>query len=190
MIPEEKNKKMQARRCSVFCLLISLGGCTFSAPQFESVLTAVTSGEAAKEAADSTNMWTAEIVGSPGSLVRLFRGGPHGFIFLNDDSDMIGFDGWVVRSAEGIGLMDSVEISEVAGSRVFRASGYKDVYVQCGDWMRSERDGKTFWRQRCSGQSSDNLIEVNRAGNVASITQTIDSTGRILTLQKLSAKGG
>lgn len=181
---------MQARRCIVFCLLISLGSCTFSAPQFESVITAVTSGEGAKETVGSTNMWTAEIVGSPGSLFRLFRGGPHGFVFLSSDNEAISFDGWVVRSVAGIGIENVVEVVEVAGSRVFRASGLKDVYAQCGDWIRSERDGKTFWRQRCSGQSSDNVIEVNRAGNVASITQTIDSTGRILALQKLSAREG
>ncbi len=189
MILEEQNKKMQARRSIVFCLLISLGSCTLSAPQFESVITAVTSGEGARETVGSTNMWTAEIVGSPGSLVRLFRGGPHGFVFLSSDNEAISFDGWVVRSVAGIGLENVVEVVEVAGSRIFKSSGLKDLRVQCGDWGRSEHGEKTIWRQRCSDQMSDNVIEVNQAGNVARIVQTIDSKGHVLILQKLSAGG-
>lgn len=180
---------MQARRCIVFCLLILLGSCTFSAPQFESLITAVTKGEGAKETVGSTNIWSAEIVGAPGSLVSLFRGGPHGFVFLSSDNEAISFDGWVVRSVAGIGLENLVEVVEVAGSRVFKSSGLKDVQVQCGDWRRSEHGEKTTWRQRCSGQMSDNVIEVSQSGDVARITQTIDSTGRVLILQKLSASG-
>ena len=180
---------MQVRRSSVFCLLISLGSCTFSAPQFQSVITALTSGEATVEPVGSTNIWTAEIVGEPGSLVRLFRGGAHGFIFLSNDNEAISFDGWVVRSVAGIGLENLVEVVEVAGFRVFKSSGLKDLRVQCGNWGRSEHGEKTIWRQRCSNQMSDNVIEVNQAGNVARIVQTIDSTGRVLILQKLSASG-
>jgi hypothetical protein len=184
-----EGKKMPVRGYTVFFLLITLGSCTFSAPQFESVITSVTGGKAPREAVGSTNIWTAEIVGSPGSLVRLFRGGPHGFVFLSSDNEAISFDGWVVRAVAGIGLESSVEVVEVAGSRVFKSSGLKDLQVQCGDWGRSEQGEKTIWRQRCSDQMSDNIIEVNQAGNVARIVQTIDATGRVLILQKLSASG-
>ena len=181
---------MPVRRCIVFSLLITLGSCTFSVPQFESVITSVTGGKVPREKVGSTNIWTAEIKGAPGSLVRLFRGGPHGFIFLSSDNEAISFDGWVVRAVAGIGLESSVEVVEVAGSRVFKSSGLKDLQVQCGDWGRSEHGEKTVWRQRCSDQMSDNIIEVNESGNVARITQTIDSKGRILILKKLSASGG
>ena len=157
----------------VFGLLI--GGCTFSAPQFEAgirFVERVASGKS-ETAQEPRARWLAS-VGDRGAVLNPYLA--NGLtVFANIDGDAIAFDGWTIRSITGFGLSSPVSITGKDGVRVFVYGG-RQTTTDCGAWTRSELN----WEQICANGFGQ--ITLDEAGNIQSITMALGNKLGIVTL--------
>ena len=170
--------KQFAAKLSLLSILICLlpAGCTFSAPQAESVWRLISSIET-REAEDGSakqSIWLAS-VGEYGAVVKPYASG--GFtVFANVDGDAIAFDGWIVRSITGFGLKKPVSVTGREGLRslalddeIFRAT--------CGSWEWMA----PIWRQSCDIGSS--MISLDEEGNIQEISMSLGEKLGFVTLR-------
>ena len=157
----------------VFGLLI--GGCTFSAPQFEAgirFVERVASGKS-ETAQEPRATWLAS-VGDRGAVLNPYLA--NGLtVFANVDGDAIAFDGWTIRSITGFGLSSPMSITGKDGVRVF-VYGSRQTTTDCDVWTRSELN----WAQVCANGFGQ--ITLDEAGNIQSITMALGNKLGIVTL--------
>jgi len=112
----------------VFGLLV--GGCTFSAPQFEAGIRLIESVASVKSepAEEPQATWLAS-VGDQGAVLSPYS--VSGLtVFANVDGDAIAFDGWTIRSITGFGLSKPVSVTGRDGVRIFVYSGSKTTTIR------------------------------------------------------------
>ena len=169
----------------VLTTVIFFTSCTFSLPQADSLFAvAVKKPVGSDEEFDDTFMWTARL-GREGRLVRLYEAGPHGFIFVAEEGEIISFDGWVIRSVKGFGLDGALSVEGNSKERTYASPGRSETRDFCSDWTRSYIEEMANWHQQCSGFPTHNVIVVDAEGNVVSIKQAIEASGKQLILDKL-----
>ena len=158
----------------VFGLL--MGGCTFSAPQFEAgirFVERVASGKS-ETVEEPRATWLAS-VGDRGAVLNPYLA--NGLtVFANVDGDAIAFDGWTIRSITGFGLSSPVSITGKDGVRVFVYGG-RQTTTDCGAWTRSELN----WEQICANGFGQ--IRLDEAGNIQGITMALGNSLGIVTLR-------
>ena len=167
---------MSLRLTSLIVFGLLIGGCTFSAPQFEAgirFVERVASGKS-KTAQEPRATWLAS-VGDRGAVLNPYLA--NGLtVFANVDGDAIAFDGWTIRSITGFGLSSPVSITGKDGVRVFVYGG-RQTTTDCGAWTRSELN----WEQICANGFGQ--ITLDEAGNIQSITMALGNKLGIVTLR-------
>lgn len=160
-----------------------LTGCTLSLPQLQPVLDGVNEAPAGV----AGEYWLLDL-GDIGAIVRLYSGGPTGFIFASSDGETLAFDGWVIRSLDGIDGQPKLVVRDSGGVRTYLSSA-KSVAsetVRCSDWTKATHGKYIAWRQVCEGLPQDNLIELDEGGEVKYIRQAMNSRGVQVTLTKVT----
>ena len=158
----------------VFGLL--MGGCTFSAPQFEAgirFVERVASGKS-ETTEEPRATWLAS-VGDRGAVLNPYLSGGL-TVFANVDGDAIAFDGWTIRSITGFGLSSPVSVTGKDGARVF-VYGSRQTTTDCDVWTRSELN----WEQVCANGLGQ--ITLDETGNIQSITMALGNKLGIVTLR-------
>ena len=153
-----------------------VSGCTFSAPQFESV-TAFAQGIIASEdskSADQPAVWVASVDGV-GAVLNPYVSNDL-IVFANTDGDAIAFDGWTIRSVVGFGLKEPLSISGKDGVRTFTVAGQK-TRTTCDEWHLAE----LIWSQTCSNGPAE--IVLDDEGNIQKIAMPIGDGPAIVTLR-------
>ena len=164
-----------------------LTGCTLSLPQLQPVLGGANASPHEAPAGVAGEYWLLDL-GDIGAIVRLYSGGPTGFIFASSDGETLAFDGWVIRSLDGIDGQPKLVVRDSGGVRTYLSSA-KSVAsetVRCSDWTKATHGKYIAWRQVCEGLSQDNLIELDEGGEVKYIRQAMNSRGVQVTLTKVT----
>ena len=163
---------------------VLFGGCTISLPQLE-LLHATSPGEASSP--QSPEVWYLD-AGEVGAIVRLYSGGPSGFVFAGEDGEMLAYDGWVIRAVRLDAETEVLRVTDVNAIRTYSTGGRQrgSVSVKCGSWTKSSVGSHVLWRQTCEGLSKDNSIMLDEAGQVVKISQTISNDGLNITLTRAS----
>ena len=167
---------MTLRFTTLIVFGLVMGGCTFSAPQFEAgirFVERIASGKS-ETAQEPRATWLAS-VGDRGAVLNPYLA--NGLtVFANADGDAIAFDGWTIRSITGFGLSSPVSITGKDGVRVFVYGG-RQTTTDCGAWTRSELN----WEQICANGFGQ--ITLDEAGNIQSITMALGNKLGIVTLR-------
>lgn len=172
------------KRCGLLMAFAALVSCTVAFPQLETLTSYV--GQVGAERQDQSTVpdvyWTADLNGR-GRLMRLYSIDEGGFVFASEEGDLIGFDGWVIRSIIGFGLDTTLRILGDAESR--RYVSEDEVFSdKCSDWRRESSDEFDGWRQICKQGLSDNIIVIDKEGDVDRIVQTINQLGDQVVLER------
>ena len=170
---------------ALFSLIMFISGCSFSAPQLDSILSRMGGGVSVGEGLDQTFLWTADF-NSQGRLVKLYEGGPDGFVFGSEEGDVLSFDGWVIKSVTGFGLQDGIRISDSEGMRRYRTGPRAERSQKCLPWVKADdmKEG-IRWTQKCAGAANDNEILIDESGRVVLVRQTLTYDGKQVLLKKL-----
>ena len=158
----------------VFGLL--MGGCTFSAPQFEGgirLIQRVVSGKS-ETVEEPRATWLAS-VGERGAVLNPYLSGGL-TVFANVDGDAIAFDGWTIRSITGFGLSSPVSVTGKDGVRVIIFNG-SQAKTDCDAWTRSGLN----WEQVCANGVGE--ITLDETGNIQSITMALGNKLGFVTLR-------
>ena len=164
-----------------------LTGCSLSLPQLQPVLDVANASPHEAPTGVAGEYWLLDL-GGIGAIVRLYSGGPTGFIFASSDGETLAFDGWVIRSLDGIDGQPKLVVRDSGGVRTYLSSA-KSVAsetVRCSDWTKATHGKYIAWRQVCEGLSQDNLIELDEGGEVKYIRQAMNSRGVQVTLTKVT----
>ena len=153
-----------------------VSGCTFSAPQFESVIALTKSVLASDDptSADAPATWLASVDGT-GAVLNPYVSS-YLIVFANTDGDAISFDGWTIRSVVGFGLKEPLSIIGKDGVRTFTVAGQK-TQTQCDEWSHAG----LIWSQTCSNGPGE--IVLDDEGNIQKITMPIIDGSAIVTLR-------
>ena len=157
------------------CFGVTVSGCTFSAPQFESAI-AMAQGIIASDDSNSTDepaTWFASVDGT-GAVLNPYVSNDL-VVFANTDGDAIAFDGWTIRSVVGFGLKEPLSISGKDGVRTFTMAGQK-TQTQCDEWRLEE----LIWSQTCSNGPGE--IVLDDEDNIQKITMPVFDGSVIVTL--------
>ena len=177
------------RLVTIALLLGVLTGCVVvKVPQYEAAKGFVGQFWASSSAQDEhLFLWTARI-GDEGRLLRLHQ--EQGFfVFASEEGDAVAFDGWQVRSLVGFGLEGLHQFAGV-GPRYRLSAGGRNKQVLCTEWRDSiDASGAKLWEQQCDAYPI-NRIQLDRLGDIASMRFVIDAQGRVLELERLTAKTG
>ena len=167
---------MSLRLTSLIVFGLLMGGCTFSAPQFEAGIRFVERAVSGMSdtAEEPRATWLAS-VGDRGAVLNpyLISGLT---VFANVDGDAIAFDGWTIRSITGFGLSSPVSVTGKDGARVF-VYGNRQYTTDCGAWTRSELN----WEQISANGFGQ--ITLDETGNSQSIRMALSNKLGIVTLR-------
>jgi hypothetical protein len=163
-------------------------GCVVKVPQYDAARGFV--GQFVSRDSDRSEqlfLWTARI-GDEGRLLRLYE--EQGFfIFASEEGDAVAFDGWQVRSLVGFGL-DGLHQFAGTGPRYRLSAAGRIQQLLCSEWLRSRSAaGTVVWEQQCDALPV-NRIELDRLGDIARMQFVIDTEGRVMELERLTAKVG
>lgn len=162
----------------LLCLFLSplMVACTFSAPQLESgvrfIQTVTASGSSST--GETQIRWLAS-VGTEGAVLKPYATQSL-IVFASADGDAISFDGWIIRSITGFGLVAPISILGKEGERTFIVRGSKSS-AECGPWQLSDR----VWSQVCD--NGDGSIIIDEDGNIESISMSLGEPLRSVTLR-------
>ena len=167
---------MTLRFTTLIVFGLVMGGCTFSAPQFEAgirFVERVASGMS-ETAQEPRATWLAS-VGDRGAVLNPYSSSGL-TVFANVDGDAIAFDGWTIRSITGFGLSSPVSVTGKDGARVFVYGGRQSI-TDCDAWTRSGSN----WEQVCA--NGNGQITLDNTGNIQSITMALSNKLGIVTLR-------
>ena len=170
------NLKRAVENLLILTAATILQGCTFSVPQFDAAVNfakTITAGESGSKE-DAPAVWLAS-VGERGALLNPYNASGL-IVFANTDGDAIAFDGWTVRSVSGFGLSAPISISGEDGPRDF-AGPFGRYSTTCDPWVLEG----LIWAQSCG--NGDGVIELNDAGNIERIVQSLGKERGIVTLR-------
>ena len=160
----------------IILLCLISAGCTFSAPQAESVWRLINGFASGNEedAASKQSIWLAS-VGEYGAVLKPYAAG--GFtVFANADGDAIAFDGWIVRSITGFGMKKPVSIIGKEGARSLAVND--DILsANCGSWEWRA----PMWLQSCDIGSS--AISLDEEGNIQKVSMSLGEKLGFVTLR-------
>lgn len=155
---------MRRLLASVLCLF--LGGCTFSAPQLEAVLSMARGGqEVGIEAELVALAWRLEWLGEESTVYPVVEDGI--VLFTNASEVQVVFDGWQVTAVARLlpmGRSARIEVSVDRTSMRFLEAGVLIREVSCEPWAQVPDGDGVLWTQSCDGMDESNTIYVDGAG--------------------------
>lgn len=157
------------RRLLILCGVVALSACTFRAPQLESVASLARTIVAANQAAEDV-VWLASFSGKGAVLKPYVVQGLT--VFANESGDAVTFDGWVIRSVIGFGREHPVTIADEGWLRSLKSKDARFAAL-CSEWQKTTADGGYQWRQICGTNGHETVIDIDEAGRIISIRQSL-----------------
>ena len=165
----------------VFLVLASLlSGCTVRFNQLEML----TSAFSKKPDELAPYRWRATLGDYTAEVLAVEI--PGGTLFVNNNDDLIRFDGWLITAVNGLGVTSrELLIEDETGKRQFSDGARKLGMHQCGEWRQVASVVGFTHEQDCQGETIyKNSIKINAAGDVVSIVQYLQSTAMVIRLEK------
>jgi len=174
-----------AKFIGVACILVMLCACGVAMPQGQALVNSLKQTQGAGQSVEGSQIWLLN-AGDTGAVLTLYEGGPHGFVFVGEDGELLSFDGWVVRSFRKSHESPTLFVRDQGSLRTYTSStgGHARNSVRCEDWVQDRFMVATVWRQKCDLLTSDNVITLNNAGDVVRIEQVIDHSGSRVALTR------
>ena len=131
----------------------------------------------------STHVWELEFAGHNALVSAVVSEGKT--FFVNDNSDFLEFDGWVITQARGLGRFKRPWIIFDEGNkRHLRSAGQVKAVHVCEPWTNKQDGEFARFLQSCTdGQGYTNTILVDSLGRITSIKQVIDDSRNVLSLR-------
>ena len=133
----------------------------------------------------SLHLWELEFAGHRALVSAVVAEGKT--FFVNDNSDLLVFDGWVITQARGLRRFQRPWIIFDDGEeRYFRSAGQVRAVHVCEPWISIQDNKVTRFLQSCTGDRGyTNTILVDSLGRITDIQQVIDDNRNILSLRLL-----
>ena len=156
-------------------IMLGTAGCTFQSSQLDTLRALISPSDRGQEYA-----WIAQLGNAPRGVVVMKQGDL--FIFANTEGDAIGFDGWIVRSVVGFGLVEPLVVRAGETDRLYSTKRETAAHP-CSPWMRQANN----WVQQCKADFSyQNRITLDQQGRIIEIDQVVSADGTRLLLKKQS----
>ena len=166
---------------AVFLVLGSLlSGCTVKFNQLEML----TSSFSKKPDGLAPYRWRATLGDYTAEVLAVEI--PGGTLFVNNNDDLIRFDGWLITAVNGLGVSSRELVIEGETGKKRLSDGSRKLGMhQCGQW-RQVMSGVGFTHEQdCQGETIyKNSIKINAAGSIVSIVQYLQSEAMFIRLEK------
>ena len=163
----------------LLALFLCLGGCVIESTQLQTLRQLFLEPDAEL----STHVWEVEFAGYSALVTPVVADGKT--FFVNDNSDLLKFNGWIITEAKGLKRFErSWLIFDEGKERRFSYSGQIKAVHTCEPWVNIHADTYTQFLQSCTGERDyTNTILVDSLGRIISIKQVLDDSGNFLSLQ-------
>ena len=167
--------------CKIFllALFLCLGGCVIESTQLQTLRQLFLEPDAEL----SPHVWEVEFAGYSALVTPVVADGKT--FFVNDNSDLLKFNGWIITEAKGLKRFErSWAIFDEGKERHFSYLGQIKAVHTCEPWVNIHADTYTQFLQSCTGERDyTNTILVDSLGRIISIKQVLDDSGNFLSLQ-------
>ena len=111
---------------------------------------------------------------------------PGGTLFVNNNDDLIRFDGWLITAVNGLGVASrELLIEGETGKNRFSDGPRKLGTHQCGEWRQVTSEFGFTHEQDCQGETIyKNSIKINADGSIVSIVQYLQPAAMFIRLEK------
>ena len=163
----------------VVALFLCSGGCVIESRQLQTLRQLFLEPNAEL----SPHVWEVEFAGYSALVTPVVADGKT--FFVNDSSDLLKFNGWIITEAKGLKRFErSWAIFDEGKERHFSYLGQIKAVHTCEPWVNIHADTYTQFLQSCAGERGyTNTILVDSLGRIISIKQVLDDSGNFLSLQ-------
>jgi len=163
----------------VVALFLCSGGCVIESTQLQTLRQLFLEPDAEL----SPHVWEVEFAGYSALVTPVVADGKT--FFVNDNSDLLKFNGWIITEAKGLKRFErSWAIFDEGKERHFSYLGQIKAVHTCEPWVNIHADTYTQFLQSCAGERGyTNTILVDSLGRIISIEQVLDDSGNILSLR-------
>ena len=163
----------------VVALFLCSGGCVIESRQLQTLRQLFLEPNAEL----SPHVWEVEFAGYSALVTPVVADGKT--FFVNDSSDLLKFNGWIITEAKGLKRFErSWAIFDEGKERHFSYLGQIKAVHTCEPWVNIHADTYTQFLQSCTGERDyTNTILVDSLGRIISIKQVLDDSGNFLSLQ-------
>ena len=163
----------------VVALFLCSGGCVIESRQLQTLRQLFLEPNAEL----SPHVWEVEFAGYSALVTPVVADGKT--FFVNDSSDLLKFNGWIITEAKGLRRFErSWAIFDEGKERHFSYLGQIKAVHTCEPWVNIHADTYTQFLQSCTGERDyTNTILVDSLGRIISIKQVLDDSGNFLSLQ-------
>ena len=163
----------------LLALFLCLGGCVIESTQLQTLRQLFLEPDAEL----SPHVWEVEFAGYSALVTPVVADGKT--FFVNDNSDLLKFNGWIITEAKGLKRFErSWAIFDEGKERHFSYLGQIKAVHTCEPWVNIHADTYTQFLQSCTGERDyTNTILVDSLGRIISIKQVLDDSGNFLSLQ-------
>ena len=163
----------------VVALFLCSGGCVIESRQLQTLRQLFLEPNAEL----SPHVWEVEFAGYSALVTPVVADGKT--VFVNDSSDLLKFNGWIITEAKGLRRFErSWAIFDEGKERHFSYLGQIKAVHTCEPWVNIHADTYTQFLQSCTGERDyTNTILVDSLGRIISIKQVLDDSGNFLSLQ-------
>ena len=163
----------------LLALFLCLGGCVIESTQLQTLRQLFLEPDAEL----SPHVWEVEFAGYSALVTPVVADGKT--FFVNDNSDLLQFNGWIITEAKGLKRFErSWLIFDEGKERHFSYLGQIKAVHTCEPWVNIHADTYTQFLQSCTGERDyTNTILVDSLGRIISIKQVLDDSGNFLSLQ-------
>ena len=169
-------------RCLIASMLLFLvvSGCAIESRQLQALRQLFSESEVDL----SLHLWELEFAGYSALVNAVVAEGKT--FFVNESSDLVEFNGWVITQARGLRRFQKPwEIFDDGKDRYYRSAGQVKAVHVCEPWINEKDDKFTRFLQSCTGeQGYTNTILVDSLGRITGIKQVIDDSSNILSLRR------
>ena len=160
-------------------LFLCSGGCVIESRQLQTLRQLFFEPDAEL----SAHVWEVEFAGYSALVTPVVADGKT--FFVNDSSDLLKFNGWIITEAKGLKRFErSWVIFDEGKERHFSYMGQIKAVHTCEPWVNIYADTYTQFLQSCTGERDyTNTILVDSLGRIISIEQVLDDSGNNLSLQ-------
>ena len=163
----------------VVALFLCSGGCVIESRQLQTLRQLFLEPDAEL----SPHVWEVEFAGYSALVTPVVADGKT--FFVNDSSDLLKFNGWIITEAKGLKRFErSWAIFDEGKERHFSYLRQIKAVHTCEPWVNIHADTYTQFLQSCNGERGyTNTILVDSLGRIINIKQVLDDSGNILSLQ-------
>jgi hypothetical protein len=114
--------------------------------------------------------WRVEFNGDIADVIAVTT--PEGTLFVNNDNDVITFDGWTITEVQGLGLASNISVKGRVGERVMSQNSRGLERQRCEDWQKVTQGSTVVYEQHCVGiKRYLNRISLDSGGAIVKIVQ-------------------